>query len=67
MTYILETILSVLHGLLSANGPFDRNALISLLSTVKQEEEDDASHAGCCERTQDRLTVLWIRGKQQCK
>ncbi len=24
------------------------NALISLQSTVKQEEEEDASHAGCC-------------------
>ncbi len=41
-----------------------RNALISLRSAVKQEEEEDASGAGCCERAQDSWTVRWIRGKK---
>ncbi len=38
------------------------NALIILRSAVKQEEED-ASHAGCCESVQESWWVRWIRGK----
>ncbi len=39
------------------------NALIILRSTIKQEEEEDASHAGCCESVQD--SYRWIRGKKK--
>ncbi len=56
-----------------SNGPLTLlieivDRMVHLRAAVKQEEEEeDASRAGCCERSQDSWTVRWIRGKKQYK